>query len=422
MKVLSQHEQRLLQQKAKAIGADLSTEIVEESYLNPDYLTRLLTNYTDSNQAILLLDINGTKLASVTGAGWEQNPWSADEADAIIYRTKIHLPVTASDIWLLIAERKEPLDSFIRILFINLFLASFGALLLSGFGGYAMTKLGLKPLDRLVVHIRDMNAHQLSARMSDSHVAAELGELVSAFNSLLDRVEESMKRQQQFVADASHELKTPLTIIDGYVRLLQRWGKHTSEVREEALAAIQQECGRLSRLIQDLLILAKVQRAPFAIQNIEIQSLVPVLQEVKQAWGSVFPHHIELTVQWREPLLVAIDRERIRQLLDILLDNAKKYTEKGSVSVYAYTERDVVCIDVEDTGIGIPQEELPHVFDRFYRVDKARGRSNGGSGLGLAIAQSIVQLHRGHISIKRTVTGGTKVHVTLPSAQLNEQE
>lgn len=413
-RVVYQHEQRLLQQKTKAIAADLTTEIVEESSLTKEYLTRLLNNYSDINLAILLLDSHGNKLASVVGSGWKNDPWESGES-MLVARQEVHFSATSAPFLIELMQRTEPLQGFFRVLLLTLSLGSLAALAFAGFGGYILTRLGLKPLNRVIVHIREMNAARLSARLPTYDVAYELRELVTAFNSLLDQVEETLKHQQQFVADASHELRTPLAIINGYIRLLQRWGKDKPEVREEAIVAIQQECKRLFRLIEDLLSLAKMQRASFALEQQEMQSLVPLLKEVKHAWASLFPQSIELIVTWEEPLMLFMDRGRIRQLLDILLDNARKYTEKGYVSVFAHTEGDHVHIHVKDTGIGIPQEELPHIFRRFYRVEKSRNRDKGGSGLGLAIAQSIVKAHHGTITIQRAPSGGTHVYIRLPN-------
>ncbi len=410
LRLVYHHEQRLINQKATAIASDLTTEISEESNLEYDYLTRLLINYSEENQSILLLDSYGNQLASAIGSEWDREP-EEFEGKVLFAQQPVELPFSPYPLMVQIMETTAPLQWYFNILSTILFLSSLFTILLSSLGGYMLSKWGLKPLDQLIEQIHSISPQRLSQRLHHNNVENEIYELIQAFNQLLDRMEETLVSQQRFVADASHELRTPLSIIEGYVSLLQRWGKDKPEVREEALAALKQESTRLFRLIEDLLSLAKLQDFSHSGEEIRIQPLTPLLLEAKRAWLTVYPPPITLTFEWEESLCLAMDREKIRRLLDILLDNARKYTEQGEVKVRAYSEQEWIHIRVEDTGIGIPAKDIPHIFKRFYRVDKSRNRKKGGSGLGLAIAQSIVDDHQGSIRIEPSATGGTLIEV-----------
>lgn len=413
--LVRQHEQKLLYQKANAIAADLKTEVTEEASLTFPYLNRLLTNYYDVNQSILVTDQNGKRLASIQGANWNKEVPDAMERIQVA-KVSVQLPYSTELLQVEISTTTEALDWYFSILLTILLLASFITLVLSGIGGYLISQWGLKPLDHLIQQIHSIFPQRPSQRIHHHYVQTEIYELIHAFNLLLDRMEEALVYQQRFVTDASHELRTPLSIIEGYVSLLQRWGQHKPQVREEALTALSQECSRLFKLIDDLLSLAKLQDISHLGSTKVIQPLAPLLVEVKQAWLPIYPKQIKLSFEWEESLYLTMDRERIRQLLDILLDNARKYTDEGQVKVMAYDKNNGIHIVVEDTGIGIQEQEIPHLFKRFYRVDKSRNRKSGGSGIGLSIAQAIVADHEGSITITPSEKRGMRVHVVLKKA------
>jgi two-component system, OmpR family, sensor histidine kinase ArlS len=424
--VLYRNENQLLQSKVHLIAGEVTDNLKEYPALDPASLRRLLGHFANEYQAISLLRSDGSEMITVVGPNLQKNrlrdyrklfqPKSIfiAEKNVFIARQSIKLSSPISLIQVEIIEDAEPLKHFMHILFIILGTASIATLGIAGLGGYWLARIGLRPLNRLIADIRQMTATRLSERLAAPDTSSEITELVQSFNTLLDRIEEAMMRQKQFISDASHELRTPLSIIEGYTRLLDRWGKLKDEVRDESLKAMQQETRRIFRLVDDLLSLAKLEQVPFAPQSLDVQSLVPLLKEVKQSWESTFPSHLKLLCRWEEPLILPMDRERIRQLLDILLDNAKKYTDMGQVTLIAYSDQQWIHIQVEDTGIGIPEEDLPYIFERFYRVDKSRSRQRGGSGLGLAIAKLIVEGHGGEVTLQRASTGGVHVHVKLP--------
>ncbi len=223
--------------------------------------------------------------------------------------------------------------------------------------------------------------------------------LEEAVNDLLDRMQAAYSQQARFVSDASHELRTPIAVLKGYADLLERWGKDDPQVRDEAIDAIQAEAGRMSRLVEQLLFLARGDsgRTQLRPQALDLAELA------REAWEEccmIDPGH-----QWQldapQNVFCTADRDMLKQALRVLSDNAAKYTPAGkTITLRAFLNRDGrPCLAVRDEGMGIKAEDVPHVFDRFYRSDPARTRQSGGSGLGLSIADWIVTQHGGHMEV-----------------------
>jgi two-component system, OmpR family, sensor kinase len=242
----------------------------------------------------------------------------------------------------------------------------------------------------------------------------ELGQMASTFNHMLDRLEEAYRIQQRFVADAAHELRTPLTAIQANLEFLQRHPTMPEERRLEALAEAGRETRRLARLVASLLALARADAGvELSRQRVELDRLlVETFKQVRSlATGQ------RLTIGAIEPVHVFGDPDRLKELLVILLDNALKYTPPGGeVTLELARHSRMVAVTVRDTGIGIPPDDLPHVFDRFYRADPARARDPASTGLGLAIAKWIVGEHGGSITLTSDPGQGTTVTVRLPLA------
>ena len=228
-------------------------------------------------------------------------------------------------------------------------------------------------------------------------------------------IQVSWEKQQQFIADASHELRTPLAAILVNLERLFRYPDHTIEQESEKIMVGMQETRRLSKLVSDLLTLARSDSNELQIMPQKFR-----LDEIVQKCTQVFTQlaivkEISLETEIEQPLEMDGDEERLHQLLVILLDNALKYTnEHGKIFVSCKREGQRVVVLVKDTGIGIPKEDIPYLFDRFYRVDKMRSRSTEGTGLGLSIAKWIVDAHHGKIQVSSEEGIGTSFLVTLP--------
>jgi two-component system sensor histidine kinase CiaH len=234
-------------------------------------------------------------------------------------------------------------------------------------------------------------------------------------NRALIPIRLSLEKQQQFVSDASHELRTPLSVIQAHTELLLRHPEHTIEQDSKHVSTVLQEARRMSKLVGGLLTLARSDsnQLELDMKSVEfdriVQDNVRKMQMLAEDKGIILQMEMDSTVAMQA------DEERMHQLLVTLLDNAIKYTpEGGLVRVACRKLAHSVLLEVEDTGIGIAPENLPHIFDRFYRGDKARTRQEGGTGLGLAIAKWIVERHGGKIRVESKLAIGTQVFITFP--------
>lgn len=242
----------------------------------------------------------------------------------------------------------------------------------------------------------------------------EVAELARSLNRLIENLGRRNEAQARFIADASHELATPVAGIRGYVNILRAWGAEDPALREEAVSAIDRESRRMARLCSDLL---SVIRNEEMVEYRQIRyDINAVSREVLANAATRFiDKNLEFTGPDEGPLWLYGDPDRVEEALGILVDNACKYTHNGgSVSVTTWRQRELVVVEVSDTGVGIPEEDIPNVFDRFYRSDVSRSKETGGFGLGLAIAKHIVDASGGSISVRSTLGQGSTFAMTFP--------
>jgi signal transduction histidine kinase len=307
------------------------------------------------------------------------------------------------------------LDSSIqtfRLLLVGLVLL---ALLVALLGSRAVAGRALRPLAQMTGVAETIALSQdFTHRITPPPYRDELGQLAQTFNEMLQSLEEAYRTQQRFVSDASHELRAPLTAIQGNLELLRRHKNMSETDREEALAEAAREAIRLTQLVADLLALARADSG-IAIRRQPVELDEVVLEAFTEA-HKLARDEQELALAHFEPVhLQEGDADRLKQLVLILFDNALKYTPgKGQVSLELSQDEDQALVIVKDNGIGISQADLPHVFERFYRADIGRSRDPGGTGLGLSIAKWIVGQHSGEIELESTPGQGTDVIVTLP--------
>jgi two-component system OmpR family sensor kinase len=297
------------------------------------------------------------------------------------------------------------MDRLLKIMLI------FGAatMLAALFLGDNLTIRALRPIDTIAQTAQQITAADDLSRRIPYESQDELGQLTKIFNQTLGRLERLFNAQRRFVADVSHEMRTPLTTIRGNVSLMRRIGYD-----EEAITAIDGEAQRMTRLVEDLLLLAKADAGRLSLDKSPVELDTLVLEVYNQAHvlsnGTVEVHLGQL-----DQARVMGDSDRLKQLLLNLVSNGLKYTpDGGSVTLSLSRDEAWVRIDVTDTGIGIPAEDLPHIFDRFYRVDKTRSRAMGGTGLGLSIARWIAEAHDGQLEVISEVGKGSTFTVMLP--------
>lgn len=274
------------------------------------------------------------------------------------------------------------------------------------------TKLDDRQLKNLAGVISSIDANKLDEGISIDSSQEELKDLASAINDMLYRINDSYQSQVQFVSDASHELRTPISVIQGYVNLLDRWGKKDEKTMQESIDAIKDETQNMKELVEQLLFLARGDNETIQLHKETFDAGEVVKTIVKEAQMIDTDHIFQMDIG--EESFVEADKQLMKQAIRILVDNSIKYTPSGGiVSLKVIKEGKSLRITVQDSGIGIPAESIPRIFDRFYRSDESRARKTGGSGLGLSIAQWIIQRHGAHFEVLSRVDIGTRITIVM---------
>lgn len=279
-----------------------------------------------------------------------------------------------------------------------------------------LDKKVLAPIREITDMAATLSASNLSNRINVAGMKNELRDLATVINAMLDRIERSYNSQKQFVSDASHELRTPIAVIQGYVNMLNRWGKDDRTVLEEGISAIAQETASMKELVDSLLFLARHDKKTLMME-ISSFDVLDVMAELHREAAMVTPED-NFILSPSDHCVIEADRSMIKQVMRILCDNAVKYTPKGGTISMGVTHKAGGCIlTLSDTGSGIAPDELPKIFDRFYRSDSARKAESSGHGLGLSIARIIVIAHSGKMHVRSKVGEGTTFSIELPASQ-----
>jgi len=287
------------------------------------------------------------------------------------------------------------------------------ALVVAALSGGFIARQALAPIDHIAgLAERIARDKDLSKRLEGIEQQDEIGRLAATFNQMLERLEGLFHAQKNLVAEISHELRTPLTTIRGHIDLLRRGAMDDPQAREEVLATIEAEVRRLNRLLSDLTLMAQADAGVrLEMRPVELDSL---LLEVYRS-ACLMAQGVQVVLGHEDRAVVMGDPDRLKQLLLNLVDNALKYTPPGGqVTLSLYNEGEWVRVDVSDTGMGIPEEELPYVFERFYRGKNARRKR--GAGLGLAIAKWIAEAHKGYLTVESEVGRGSTFSLWLRTA------
>lgn len=305
----------------------------------------------------------------------------------------------------------------------NLLLAMGATLVIGTLIGMVFTGAALRPLQRVVAVTRRIATGDLSQRANLGHRTDEIGQLAASFDQMLDSLEKTFAAQRQFVADASHELRTPLTAIKGSLEVLMRGAFNDFNLAQPMLRNMHRESERMGRLVLDLLTLSRLDaQSTLLSSNVD---LLVLCQEVAEQIRLLAHAGQTVTCQTSQAVQVHADADRLRQVLLNLGENAIKFTPPDGQIYFSLTRQEGwAVIRVADTGIGLTADEITHIFERFYRADKARSRSSherGGFGLGLAIAQAVVQAYGGHIEVQSVIRQGSEFSVWLPVATVPPQ-
>ncbi len=309
-----------------------------------------------------------------------------------------------------VAQSLDNMNDTLEQLFTALLISIPMLVVLAAGGGYLLATRALSPIDAITRTAQRISAHDLHARLNLPPTEDEIGRLATTFDTMLNRLEASFQRERQFTADASHELRTPLTAMQTIITVT-REQRRSSEDYEHVLDDFNGETARLRHLVEDLLQLARRDTASDSISKpVDLSMLLSDVTEVMRPL--IDAKGLELICDIPAHLDIRGDSDDLVRLFMNVLDNAMKYTDMGKISVQAQIMNDGLEVIIMDTGIGMDQKDLPHIFDRFYRVDSSR--STPGSGLGLSIAHAIVQAHHGTIQVSSTLGDGTVFTLHLP--------
>jgi heavy metal sensor kinase len=285
-------------------------------------------------------------------------------------------------------------------------------LLTAALGGLFLANRALKPIAQITRTAQEISAGELSRRIGDRGAADEVGRLARMFDQMLDRLQDAFEREKRFTADASHELRTPLTAIKGRIGMILSQPR-TQDQYKNTLSQLEIQVDRMIRLTNDLLFLSRLEQQRLSWNPITLDLSNLLEATVEQMRPLAEERQIRLNEKIKLGLFVQGDPDHLIRVFLNLLDNAIKYTPaNGQVSIQADHQDSEVWVTVSDTGAGIAPEHLPHLFERFYRVEVARTRQAGGTGLGLAIAYEIVRLHGGTMNVESILDQGTTFTIT----------
>lgn len=384
--------------------------------------TGLMTSIVDKEQTIRLLNQDGIELLQINDTSTfppfeeislpkEQYSLFAQDDESISAIGHVQLGRFHGFVQL-----EHPLNKFQSVMsyiLTAMLLFSICALLLSGLIGYMLASYLLIPLKELKKTMDDVAANGFEKELAiDYEAQDEIGELIAVFEDMMVKLKTSFDQQQQFMADASHELRTPIQVVEGHLSLLNRWGKDDPDILNESLSISLREIQQMKTLIDEMLELARgEQMNELQLTNI-VQQTSEVIGELIQVFPSAYIEH-DITLQPNLP--VRISTNAYQQIIRNLLSNAIRYSKgKADVKIsYEKTSNEII-VHVQDQGIGIEESHLTKIFDRFYRVDSSRSSDVGGSGLGLSIVKMLVEHARGTIHVSSEVQKGTVFTISFP--------
>jgi two-component system OmpR family sensor kinase len=355
--------------------------------------------------------------ARKSGLAYSTIPFRKDGIRACAERTSSHGRIFIVVVAESLHGQEEELERVSRAFYVAVPLA----LIIASLGGYFLARKSLTPVVEMGERAAHINAANLGERLPTGNERSELGSLARTFNELLARLDVSFEQQRRFMADASHELRTPVAIVCGESEVALSQAARSSEEYRESLTILHEEGRRLTRVVEDLFTLARADAGQYGLSLVTFYLDETLAECVRAVRSLATGHGVGLIHnQGGEELPLRGDEGLVRRMILNLLDNAIKYTPAGGeVRVEPAREGSVYTIRITDTGSGIPEEARPHIFERFYRADKVRSRGGGagsGAGLGLSIASWIAEAHGGRVALERSDKTGSTFLVSLPSS------
>lgn len=383
----------------------------------------ILRAYVPPNGALRIVGKNGNDVLSVQSMeGLDQKfpvPDKSEEYTLVPYDGYEALSIAIPTIWptgevvqLEVTQVLTDLKANLRLLKMVMIGITLFAMIPIIISSITLGRIVTQPIEKLIQAMTDSRRSGTFQQIVVPEKGKdELTQMGQTFNELMVQLEQNYRKQEKFVSDASHELKTPITVIDSYARLLERRGMDKPEIALEALTAIRNETKRMTEMIEQMLDLARNNEpASYVFEETDVRLIVDdAAQMITSAYGRA------VRIKGSDQLTLSTDGTHLKQLLIILLDNARKYSER-EIDVEMEEQNEYVRISIQDYGKGIPEKDIPYLFDRFYRVDEDRSRKTGGTGLGLAIANEIAIGLGAKLDIESEEDEGTKITIWLLKA------
>ncbi|MGF9976558.1 ATP-binding protein [Viridibacillus arvi] len=405
---------------------ELVTSISQTSKVNDP--ATILRAYIPPRGAIRAVDLNGKSLITVQSTeGIEEYHPDIDEHKRYSVKKYEGIPVLSMSmpaIWVdgsvvhiqMLQSMKDVARNLelLRLVLLGVTIIATIPIVLSSM---TLGRIVTKPIHRLIATMQEsQKSGTFEKIIIEDDGRDEMAEMSRTFNEMMFQLEQNYRKQEHFVSNASHELKTPLTVVESYARLLKRRGFDNKEVANEAVQAILSESIRMNEMIKQMLELAKnKENIPLTIAAIDIYKVLEdTLHQMHQAYGR------EFNLLGNGPVIIKTDEQKLKQLFFIFLENARHYSER-EINVSIAKEGSQLVVHIQDFGQGIAKENIPHLFDRFYRVSEDRNRKTGGTGLGLAIAHEIAERLAINITVLSTLGEGTTIVLRFENSNEGEQ-
>ncbi|MBP1968638.1 signal transduction histidine kinase [Virgibacillus natechei] len=388
---------------------DIPTSDLLDAYLPTDGMIRVIAE----DESLLIPELKKPNISSEL-----PSEFSVTETQTILSQENgadvamISKPIIWNNgdvVTLQVSSHLLALEETMTTLFYVLVVASVIMLIPSIIAGMLLSRFLLRPIKALIQTMKENTRHAKWQKIDvQNRSRDELYEMEKTFNEMIDYLKGNFEKQEVFVSDASHELKTPISIVKSYAQLLERRGKENPEVFNESVEAIDSEADRMQKLVEQMLSLAK-NKTKAAMQQVD---MITLSEETIATFQGAYDRNISFDKR-HEKLLVNGNPNQLQQVVYILIDNALKYSN-DEIKIVIDERNNEAIFQVTDYGQGIPEKEQERIFDRFYRMDKARSRDTGGTGLGLAIANTITDAHNGRLFVTSNVGEGSTFTLTLP--------
>ncbi|MGD9910612.1 MAG: sensor histidine kinase [Candidatus Izemoplasmatales bacterium] len=388
---------------------DTIVENIQSSNDLNTYDFQELTNIYDNVGVIIFLDdtiyVQTDNINAVLPLNHNSLSYYEDGENTYMYTT---YNISITDLGILNLQVVKNTDNqidYFNALFSRMLIVDVFIIMISILVGYIISKKALSPIDSMTKQVNQISSSNLSKRIEINGPDDELSRLANTFNDLLSRIAQTYQLQNEFALNASHELSTPLAIINGYINLIDRWGKKDPAIYSEAINSIKHELKNMTTLLDTLYLMSKSDNELVPIDK-QPFSLTELLSQIVKEYTMLYPEESVQLVTDTDVVMNA-DKKLISQMIRSIIDNAIKYNKNHLPIIVSAEITPNITIKIEDHGVGIPDTDIPHIFERFYRVDKARSKKIGGTGLGLSIVKWIVDRHGGSIEVQSSFGEGT---------------